>query len=457
MKIKIILPLLLLIIVSSLFFILGQKEKAQLSLDGFYNLTLKDPLFYSSFLNPDEFKKAIGGLEESESRLKKVLMEGGEITASEEVNFFPIQFLKDLVLINQKTNEFLKEPSINLAEDLLDNYDAATDSYLQGISSLIRSLEKKEEMALFFVDSASSSEIIKNDFLVIRENGYKLKEEIEKRRKCLTGAKDCHELLTTRENDFRPVTDEEFDLEGEKINFIKSVLPYREEGEIKGPYKVKSFCWQNPNFEHWVYLIYAEQEGKVSVLPKSAEQNYYRKIPLQPHTEEQAAILKRGLEFVSQIETMTYQCTDLTFYPKLLVMDFITEQIKNGRITESELEEELDYKLLMENQFGLLAPAINTLARHINTLIQYTETYESTTSFRYVILARTAYSMLYFPFAKSIWRTEENMQYFLPRQGETSENETGKYYFTFDQLKGLGYTNEEIASFHLIPQEIFAN
>lgn len=456
MKKKLILPLLALIIVSVLFFILHQKDKIQSDLNNFYDLTLEDPLFYSSFLNHDEFERAINGLEESESKLKEALARGGEIVTGKEINLFPIQFLKDLALINKKTNEFIEKPSINLAKDLLDSYDAATDSYLQGISSLIQNLRKDEEMILFFVDSASSSEIIKNDFLVIRENGYKLKEEIEKRRECLMGTGNCQDLLSKKESNSHLTVNEEFNLKGEKIDFIKDVLPYHEEGIIKGPYKIKSFCWESPNFEHWLYLIYAKQDNKILSLPKSAEQNYYRRIPSPPRTEEHAAILGRGLEFVSQIETTTYQCTDLTFYPELLVIDFINEQIKNGSITESELEEKSDYKLLMENKFGLMAPAINTLSRHLNTLVQYSETYESAISFDYVILARTAYSMLYFPFAKSIWRIEKDMQYFLPKK-DASEDESEKYYLTLDQLKKLGYTNENITNFHLVPQEIFAD
>jgi hypothetical protein len=35
----------------------------------------------------------------------------------------------------------------------------------------------------FFIDSVSNAQIAKNDFLTIQENGYKLKDEITKRRK----------------------------------------------------------------------------------------------------------------------------------------------------------------------------------------------------------------------------------------------------------------------------------
>jgi hypothetical protein len=461
MKRKIILLSLVFSISAFAFFLVLTKEKkAILDLDGFYELTLRDPLFYSSFFDQKEFGKAIQGLAESESGLKKILTEGENLRGQilEETDFFPKQFLENLGLIDQLTNEFLETPSAELAVNLLETYDAAAENYLQSASSLIEILEKgemEEEMVTIFVDSATSFEIVKNDLLTIKENGYRLKEAVAERENCLIGKTDCRQLITNRENIFSPVLSGENPPAGERMDFIKSTLPYASvEAEIKGPYQIESGCWQNSGFGHWLYLIYAEEDDRIMALPKLAEQNYYRKVTSPPQTREQEILLERGLEFISQIETTTYQCPDLTFYPQILVMDFIDKQTENGQVAGEYWETELEYKLLLENQFGLLAPAINTISHHLDTLIRYSQTYGSTPSLEYLLTARTAYSIFYFPFAKSIWRLDKELQYFLPEE-EKLTAEIKKAHLTIDELRNLGYADKQIKNFHSAPQEIF--
>jgi len=463
--------------VLGLFFILNQEKKAASGLDSFYNLTLRDPLFYSSFFNSEKFEGAIQGLEESENQLKKVAIENSKtiaenerssfIQAIEETNLFPRRFLKSLPLINEKTKEFLGNPSSELAEELLDLYDSAADFYLQNILSLISMLEKEEvkreaytgsgdSRLIMFSDSFSSFDIVKNDFISIKENGEKLKEEIAKRRNCLAGKEDCQSLLTRKDNtSFISLSKEEdFDLQGEKIDFIRDMLPDSVPGkinEIKGPYKTKSSCWQSLGSEHWFYLIYTEQEdGRVLVLPKLATQNYYRKVDFafgpSVGTQEQKTLLERGLEFVFAMDTPTYQCMDVSFYPQLLAIDFIKEQIKNGEVASEDLEEKLDYKLLMENQFGLMAPVIDVVSQNLDILRKHREINGSAPSLAYLFTVRTAYSIFYFPFAKSIWRIDEELQYFLPE--EKKPDQTRRAFFTMDALEEIGYDLEEIRGFH---------
>jgi len=63
MKRTILLFLILAILVLGLFFILSQERKATFGLNSFYDLTLRDPLFYSSFFDSENFEEAIQGLE----------------------------------------------------------------------------------------------------------------------------------------------------------------------------------------------------------------------------------------------------------------------------------------------------------------------------------------------------------------------------------------------------------
>jgi hypothetical protein len=477
MRRTILLSLILVTFILSLFFILNQERKTASGLDGFYNLTLRDPLFYSSFFNSEEFEGAIQRLEESEDRLKEVAIDNSEtivenerssfIQTIKETDLFPHRFLRSLSLINEKTKEFLRNPSSELAKELLDLYDAAADFYLQDISSLISVLEKEEvkkeaytgsgdPRLILFSDSFSSFGIVKNDFLSIKENGYKLKEEIAKRRNCLSGKEDCQSLFLEKDNAsfLSLLKEEDFNLQGEKIDFIRDMLPDSVPGkinEIKGPYKIESSCWQTLGSEHWLYLIHAEQEdGRVLILPKLATQNYYRKVDFafgpSVGTQEQKTLSEEGLEFVFAMDTPTYQCMDVSFYPQLLAIDFIKERIKNGEITSEELEEKLDYKLLMENRFGLMAPVIDVVSQNLDILRKHREINGSAPSLGYLFTVRTVYSIFYFPFAGSIWRLDEELQYFLPE--EKKPDQTRRAFFTMDALEELGYGLEEIRSFH---------
>ncbi len=457
------------------------------NVEGFHWLTLGDPLFYSPFFEQEEFEKAIGGLKESETQLKEVLIENIKTTSEtgpemdffipilKENNLFPYQFLENLILANQKTNEFLENPSVELGQELLTIYDKAADAYIQDISSKIKILETIKSHAggkpffLFFVDSVSSSEVAKNDFLAIKENGYKLKEEIEKRRNCLLGKEDCKALLKIKDNasflaSIESMESEEFDLKGEKIDFIKSVLPYyfSRQSEVRGPYKIKSFCWQSPGFEHWLYLVYRKQDGKTLVLPKLANQNYYWTLDAEgPTAKVDKALLEKGLKFISQPETTTYECMDLTFYPWLLTLDFLKKQMELGQITKEDLEKKSDYKLLIENHFGLMAPAINEVSDKIEGAKLYLAIDKTLYPPQFLFTIRTAYSIFYFPFAKSIWRIDKQLQYFVqekekPLTGEQlMVNPTGL--LTFEELKKLGYTKTEIKKFHINIREFLTS
>lgn len=463
--------LILIIFALGISLFINQRQKAQIGLEGFYELTLKDPLFYSSFFDAEEFEKAIKGLKEEEAGLKKVATANLEamgyysedsILILKEQNLFPYHFLEILISINQKTEEFLVSPSKELANDLLSLYDLAADSYLDSISLNINSLEKissdsKNPSFLFFVGSVSSAQVVKNDYLTIKENGYQLKEEIAKRRNCLLGKENCQALIKTKDNSsfialVKSMETEEFDLEGENIDFIKNELFTSPEIEtVKGPYKIKSFCWQNPDFGHWMYLIYYQKNSKVEILPKLANQIYYWSV--LPELRQIIAKLNSGEEtkFSFQPEAATYECLDLTFYPQLLILDFLKEQIEKGLITEEELENNLNYKLLIENQFGLLAPVMNNFSDGLKyfKLLQAILKVSPTPS--YLLLVRTGYSIFYFPFAKSIWRIDKQLQYFIP---EEEKPETPPKFISIEELRKKGYSDAEIKKFYLSTEEL---
>jgi len=439
-----------------LLFISGKtSERYTPDLDGFLKLTREDPLFYSSFFAATDFERAVRGLEETEDQFKETVLlnleekEGPEkdryLSILKENRLFPYQFLENLILINQETKAFLENPSIEQGENLLLLYDTAADSYISEISSKIEVLQQVEEYKtvepyFFFVDSISSLGVIKNDFLIIKENGYKLKAEIEKRRNCLMGKETCSLLLETEGvEEFIGLLKEIGNLEEERTAFVKELLPYRS-FEMKGPYKIKSSCWQSQGPEHWLYLLYMERGDRPLVIPKLVNQNYYAK-GFEGELDDIGSPV-----FYALSEASVYECTDLTFYPQLLTMDFLKERMEKGLISEEDLMENPDYRLLVNNQFGVMAPAINTISAHLNIFRLRLLTTGDPSAPEFLFSIRTAYSMLYFPFAESIWRLDKELQYFVP---EKEKPVGGNFRFvTLDELEELGYTKEEIKEFH---------
>jgi len=465
-----------------LFFFLKHDQKAA-GLQDFYKLTSEDPLFYSPFFDSNGWEKSIARLKKAEDDLKKVYIEnyskvapdaGGikkndYVSIPETNDLFPYQFLKDLILINQKTNKFLETPSAKLARELLELYDNAADSYLQNISSKIKILDDDKSARkttkptyFLFIDSGSNSNVVESDFLTIKENGNKLKEEIEKRKKCLSGQSSCPRTLpddNNRINDFVDSLNAKFDLKGEKIDFIKNTLllsskPYLKPGkEISGPYKIKSSCWQGLDSEHWMYLAYlSDEKNDTVVLPKLATQNYYWKNNAPAGTIENglaSALRKKGFIFYSQYEAAPYECTNLTFYPQLLTLDFIKEKIKGGEITLDKAIESRNYKLLIENQFGIISPMISL---NSNVLEIHSILYSITNSAfipSYIFSKESAYSIFFFPFAKSIWRIDKKLQYFSSQEEQPL---TLPKAVVLDELLRLGYTLTQIEKFQTTPE-----
>lgn len=453
------------ILVFAEFYILGwlNKDTANYNLVGFYNLTKEDPLFYSSFFEEESFQKSLDRLKMEEIKLKNVAIDNilknkeknkiEDIFILETNRLFPYQFLETLISINIKTNEFYKNPSTSLGKDLLNLYDDAVDFYIKDVSARISVIEKtgkyrNPNQYFFFVDSVSSLDVIKNDLLTIKKNGNQLREEINKRKGCLLGKEKCEETLIIRNNNIYSdlLSRENFSFKGENADFIKKSIQSgsNNKKDVFGPYKISSPCWQSPNFEQWMYLsISIDDNGEISMFPKLATKNYYEKI-----SENNTLSYEKYFEFLYRADATSYRCTNLTFYPELLVLNFIKEGKKNGTIGADELEKNLDYKILLENQFGLLSPALNAISNHILTLRELMKIDNTFITPEFLFSIRAPYSIFYFPFAKSIWRIEDELQYLIPKEKWPITDRSE--YYTMDELEKLGYTIEKIKTFHPI-------
>lgn len=447
---------LILLILASL--IKLKKEPEEAALKNFYKLTREDPLFYSPFFNAAETEESLQKFKLIEEQIKNItilqMQTGGypedltaQISVTQKMKLMPYEFLHYLISINKKTEEFFQSPSPKNAEELLLLYEEAAECYINDASQhleTVETLEKLTEKALFifYIDSITSSQIIKEDLLTIEENGYALKEEIRKRKKCLYGEINCSRLKKNKDNTrFLELLEESriFNLKGEKIEFIKNQIP--DIFENRGPYRIDSTCWPRAGDHPWLYYRFIEKDSQaVIVPPKLATQNYYYKKPIgEQGTNDTFLIYGEGT---------FYQCKDLTYYPQIITLDFIQEKIKEGFLTQKELETSLNYKLFIENQFSLLDQLIKEAI--IEMRFKAVEQLQDIgrVSPAQLFLTNFHYSIFYFPFAESIWRINKKLNYSVPK----TQNQLLKQSInskTLDELMGLGYSLEEIQHFHI--------
>lgn len=440
-------------------------------IDGFAALTKEDPLFYTPFFDEEAFSEARAQLLESEERMRTAALTNIESmsdgsqketyrTIIRTIPLFPHEFLASLNGIPNATDTFLAAPSLEGAQELLAQYARAADAYEAGA---VRSLEvlrqidahtpAGREHLYFFTSRATSAATVEADFELIHKNALALKDEIARRERCLAGSGSCRAQKPSNEEakEIRSALMTPGDL-GPYADFIRSTLPYHPEpGNVRGPYHVSSACF--PGDAQWLYLIFAKKEGARFVLPKLATQNYYRLVAPDAGDRISRAVRSRGLSFYSQTEGTTYECTDLTFYPLLLTADRFARDMQTRGTTVEELLSESAYRRLAENRFTELAPALVALASYTDLLgtSQRIGT-DFVLSPQFLFSTRSAYSLTYLPYARSVWRIKENPSYLLSKEAQ-AQLKAPSPFATLDELIIAGYTEQEVARSHLQQDE----
>lgn len=419
-------------------------------LKAFEKLTREDPLLYSPFID-EEFEDAVREIDSSEKRLRGTVIETIQnrkdkrfseyVETLRRHTLFPSEFLSTLPKISKLTEDFLDTPNSRKAGRLLDMYEKAVDAYIASASSTLDIFTKtKTGISMnppyyFFVESGTSEEIVQKDFEKIYTNGLKLKEEIDRRRRCLFENTDC---------DIREMTQNREDLSNEIQNIddtnpnaqlIKEHLPFiRIEQEISGPYLVSSACWKGS--PHALYAVYGTIDGKRVFIPKLVNESYFRILSATDKDLISTKLREKGLSFYSQPETTTYECSDLTFYPRIMTLDFL----HSHNIATTSVE----YKSLMENQFGVIAPALNSLALFTDILEMSQRVESNFVIFPgFLYTTRSAYSLLYMPYAKSVWRTEDTLTYMMTEE-ELTATQVQFPFLKLSEVRERGFSEEQI-------------
>lgn len=438
----------------------------------FTQLTQNDPLFYSPFLDGEAFASAVRNLESSERALKKTALEKlgtrtepyaasyKELIANHSL--FPTDFLGQLPSLAQATEEFMARPTARKARRLLERYEQAQDAYEANAASMVQAFDAIDAhvpdnypLYYLFTDSAISLPVAKHDFGLIYKNSIALGTEIEARHACLSGKGPCTErtspvLDSSTISRIEPVTPA-----GPNAELIRETLPFKDgERTVVGPYSVPSSCWGGSRTQQPMYGIYSKRSGTTSFLPKLADQNYYRMVPSNATDAIGKAIIAKGLSFYNQPEATTYECSDLTFYPEILALDFMNTYIESGRATPKTIVSSPDIAQLWQSKFGLLAPALQSLADYTDLLETSQRAGDDyVLSPQFLFMTRSAYSLTYLPFAHSVWRIDENPRYMITRQ-EYERLGAPQPFKTLTELQKSGFSEAAIRASHINQREL---
>jgi len=468
--ITIVLAMMLLLCIAG-FFLFRMYESQSTGLKGFTTLTKQDPLFYSPFPDAHSYQNELETLQNAEEELLAISIKNIEDTGiRSEVylpifatfTLFPYDFLYILPDISLATEQFFDNPTeeranelISLYELALQGYDTAIDSHIIALEELFKHFTPEELGYYFFVDSGTSVELVYEDFKIIEKNADALRQEITLRKECLKGNIGCTGLI--KKGHLHTVTAETLSPDVDTINqtraeIVRNNMSYQDSIEqVTGPYAIFSECWftgSDTPYDTMYLYTYEDSEDIFKVMPKLADETYYAYVALDPVRQIDKYLREKGVDYVSQLEATMYQCPDLSYYPVILTADYITQLAKQTKKTPTALLSEGQNQRLLENMFGLLAPAYDVVANNLN-LLRDTQrlTTDNIISPQHLLSTRSAYSLVFMPYARSVWRTEEKPIYFLPRDNNLIER-LRMDHIRLSELVNMGYTNETIAPLH---------
>jgi len=427
--------------------------------DNFAVLTESDPLFYSPYFDVEAFNAAVDNMSSAEKQLKDTaienLLKDLQVYTSDYVELiqnhtlFPTDFLELLPRISILTENFLEKPTSLKARRLLRYYEKAHKKYQNDVVSMQVLLKEIDDhipdnhpVYYFFTDSGTSLDITRHDFDLMHENSLALESDILYRRDCLLGKNSCEtSVVSENSKEGSTLTKSTYP----NSDFVSATLPFVEnERIVAGPYLIDSSCW-NDTDEVPIYSIYSKNYGTSMIMPKLAHENYYRLVSAEATDVISKEVLSRDLSFYNQPEGTTYECNNLTFYPELLAKDFI----QSNQDLDTNMREQL-----LQNKFGLLAPAFEAVAYYTSLLEKSQRIGDDfTISPQFLFITRSAYSLTYLPFASSVWRIDETPMYMFSRETYNNINPPQQFK-TLSDLLSEGWLKEDIKKAHLNQDEL---
>ncbi|PLX21389.1 hypothetical protein C0584_02650 [Candidatus Parcubacteria bacterium] len=465
-----------------LFLLININGKRRLEL--FFDLAQKDSLLFSSTIDIEKSRKALGILEKEE----RIFRENQDLLTS----LFPFNFLYSFLDASEVYGKLEKQKTPANAQELilmmkntLSAYRKDLDDFKNKISELSKHFGPEQKIALM----GGETYITFNEVLLhidkMEENAKLIEKEIETRKKCLEestkfcDAKGEQNLLKNinLENTEKSIT-----------FFSKELSAIPLDLEIHGPYELSSKCWGEP-FKNYFYIREECPENRDYCMESQylANKSYMSMSPLSGTFGK--ALKENKVELIPQRASTPYSCNDYKYktqlsslnnilnleklifadleknsskdkviakgkalerqifesdYPSSADMDVLSSHYRylseKKNINEKTKREALERYLIWKEGLVNFDLLVNNFTFHLDLMRKSLELSNGLSSKDYIYGVRTNYPFFFLNFSSTVWRLDEEIEYF--KIGERPEEPMGIY--TYDEAIEK-YGEEEIS------------
>jgi len=457
-------------IIQSIFVLIGVSVLALFAL-GFYHtddlveLTSADPLLYSPHVNTTALREEVGNLVQAhrlvtEEAGKDLARRGFDDDPSASVGikhgFLPVQYLKMLPSAIEGTQAFIDTPSFPHAlrmvvADWRTAHAYRADAYAFYLNMQRSVQEKKNPARFLYLASETTTDVALRDARKIAENSDRLLSDARSRASCLFFG-TCREGVA---HVLSGISDTEPEAE-----YLKTFeLPEYLEGIPRsGPYLVQSGC-----FPDRVTPLFLYGSDAFPFYAKSAIENYY--LDVEAHIKQLEGndpygllLLSRGIAYEDQPEGASYRCGNLSYWGSLSVLRYLEGEFEGEEVvSESDIvrlyqalpKEDVTHRLAIENQLMDLPEMLKEISKHLLFQAYLAREGYAPPNGLYFLASRSAYSLTYGTFSRSIWRLSTSPEF------HSKENTIPDLsYAQYSTLKET-YSDEEIATFNIFADEKF--
>lgn len=312
----------------------NEKEKA-MRLAFFYQWTLEDPLFTVPYFDVEGFNKSIQNLEFIENKYNSVI--------KREERFFPLNFLRQIPEVYLAEDKFIKDPSELNAENLINWYSIAADSYLSDSKiflNVVNNYKGNTPLIQFRAfNSNTTSTIVYSDIEKVSNNADALSTEILSRKNCLEKGEGCKRpIISFKKPDTIKPLDEAVD-STLPVNVLFPGESKEEIASISGPYIVTTSCYGwDRDFNLKPQIFYLINTKTIQIDGGNAP-SHYKRIKLatdnyytQVKKEEFRPDYNTDLPFIGVREDNIYTCRDMTHQSELMVLDYFWKNFRSHPI-----------------------------------------------------------------------------------------------------------------------------
>jgi hypothetical protein len=248
----------------------------------------------------------------------------------ENDRFIPTDFLAEVGMTNKITQDFLKNPADDKANNLVVQYDKTLKAYRAGLDFLLSKVKKdykNKDVEFKSFGSVTDPSIIAGDLELMKLNSEQLSREIKNRQDILKG-KYIYSSRLKRFPSFESNT------VGTRKLLPKGELAINDkvQNNLSGPYLISNSCLGKIG-QSSLYYTALDRSGPLEFyFPKLATDNYYQ--AFDPKKSQDQKYLAKGLLYHHFRESNTYRCNDSEYQAKLFTIDtFYKKYVKRQALS----------------------------------------------------------------------------------------------------------------------------